>query len=142
MAYLPTALFVALRPLLPFWQAQYVQVFCSSLHHSASSLLVSAAPTSLPLLFSSLTLALSAPPCLLCLFFSLKLSADPAETLFSLLLFYQTTMGPGHWFLPGNDTADKLARWGALLVLSAISCSLFSYLLYSLFSWNEGVLSH
>ena len=31
---------------------------------------------------------------------------------------------PGHSFLPGNDTADELARRGALLVPSAIPCSL------------------
>ena len=31
---------------------------------------------------------------------------------------------PGHSFLPGNDTADELARPGALLAPSAIPCSL------------------
>ena len=31
---------------------------------------------------------------------------------------------PGHSFLPGNDEADELARWGALLAPSAIPCSL------------------
>ena len=31
---------------------------------------------------------------------------------------------PGHSFLPGNDSADELARRGALLVSSAIPCSL------------------
>ena len=31
---------------------------------------------------------------------------------------------PGHSFLPGKDTADELARRGALLAPSAISCSL------------------
>ena len=31
---------------------------------------------------------------------------------------------PGHSLLPGNDTADELARRGALLALSAIPCSL------------------
>ena len=31
---------------------------------------------------------------------------------------------PGHSFLPGNDTADELARRGALLAPSAIPCSL------------------
>ena len=32
---------------------------------------------------------------------------------------------PGHSFLPGNDVADELARRGALLAPSAITCSLF-----------------
>ena len=31
---------------------------------------------------------------------------------------------PGHSFLPGNNAADELARWGALLAPSAIPCSL------------------
>ena len=31
---------------------------------------------------------------------------------------------PGHSFLPGNDSADELARHGALLAPSAIPCSL------------------
>ena len=35
---------------------------------------------------------------------------------------------PGHSFLPGNDTADELARWGALLALSAIPCSLSRFI--------------
>ena len=35
-------------------------------------------------------------------------------------------MGPGHSFLPGNDTADELARQGALLAPSTIPCSLSS----------------
>ena len=33
---------------------------------------------------------------------------------------------PGHSFLPGNDTADELARRGALLAPSAIPCGLSS----------------
>ena len=33
-------------------------------------------------------------------------------------------MRPRHSFLPGNDAADELARQGALLASSAISCSL------------------
>ena len=31
---------------------------------------------------------------------------------------------PGHSFLPGNDAANELAGWGALLALPAIPCSL------------------
>ena len=49
---------------------------------------------------------------------------DLAGTVFSLLLFYQTTMGPRTSFLPGNDAADELARRGGLLAPSAIPCSL------------------
>ena len=33
-------------------------------------------------------------------------------------------MGPGHSFLPGNDSVDELARRGALLAPSATPCSL------------------
>ena len=44
--------------------------------------------------------------------------------MFSFLLFYRATIDPEYSFLPGNDAADELARRGALLVLSAIPCSL------------------
>ena len=50
--------------------------------------------------------------------------ADLAGTVFSLLLFYQTTMGPRTLVSPGNNTADELARRRALLAPSAIPCSL------------------
>ena len=52
---------------------------------------------------------------------------------------------PGHSFLPGNDTADELARRGALLAPSAIPCSLsplISRIHSSLFSgWRRIVSS-
>ena len=51
-AFLPTALSVALRPPFPFQQAQYAQVFRSSLCRSSCSLLVSVTPTSLPIFLS------------------------------------------------------------------------------------------
>ena len=35
---------------------------------------------------------------------------------------------PGHSFVPGNDTADELARRGALLAPSAIPCSLSPFI--------------
>ena len=51
---------------------------------------------------------------------------------------------PEHSLLPGNDTADKLARRGALLVPSAVPCSLsplISRIHSSLFSdWRRTVL--
>ena len=82
------------------------------------------------LLFSSyLTLTLSSPPCsLLHLSFYLKSPADLVGTVFSLLLFYQATMVPGHSFLMGNDAADELAdgerylRPMQLHVVSLLSC--------------------
>ena len=65
-AFLPTALSVALRPLFPFWQAQYAQVF--PLKPAPFCMLFaglgSTNKSSISLLFSSyLTLALSSPPC-------------------------------------------------------------------------------
>ena len=46
--------------------------------------------------------------------------------LLSLLLFYQATMGPQTLISPGNDSADELARQGALLVPPVVPCSLSS----------------
>ena len=52
---------------------------------------------------------------------------------------------PGHSFLPGNDTADELARRGALLAPSAIPCNLsplISRTHFSFFSdWRRTVSS-
>ena len=65
-AYLPTALSVALRPLLPFRQAQYVQVFLlkPALFCTLFAGLGSTNKSDIFLLFSSyLTLVLSSPPC-------------------------------------------------------------------------------
>ena len=68
-----------------------------------------------------------------------------AGTVFSLLLFYQATMAPRHFFLQRNDAADQLAGQGALLVPSAIYCSLshlISRIHSSLFSdWRRTVSS-
>ena len=51
---------------------------------------------------------------------------------------------PGHFFLPGNNAADEVARRGALLVPSAIPCSLSSLIsrIHSHLSRTGGVLSH
>ena len=97
------ALSVALRPLFSFHQAQYAQVF---LLKFANSLLVSAAPTSLPLLFSSYSaLVLPLPSCSLLHLSSFSISlADLAGIVFFLLslLFYLATMGPRTLVSPGE----------------------------------------
>ena len=141
LAFLPTALCVALRPLFPFQQAQYVQVFplkpapfCTLFAGLGST-----NKSGISLLFSYyLTLVLSSPPSQTLWQIWQKLSF-----LFSCSIRLQWV--PGHLFLPGNDTADELARRGALLAPSAISCSLSPFIsrIHSrLFSdWRRNVSS-
>ena len=107
LAYLPTALSVALKPLIPFRQAQYVQVFplkpvpfCMLFAGLGST----NKSTIFPLISNSV--------------------ADLAQTVLSLLLFYQATIGPQRLVSPRNNLADELARRGALLAPYAIACSL------------------
>ena len=127
LAYLPTALSVALRPLFPFQQAQYVQVFplkpapfCTlfaglgSTNKSATSFLllsdsrsVLATLSFLPSFFLSQTL---------------WQIWQERSSLASCSIRLQWV--PRHLFLLGNNTANELARWGALLAPSAIPCSL------------------
>ena len=86
-AYLPTALFMTLRPLFPFRQAQYAQVFplkpapfCTFFAGLGSTI-----KSAISLLFSYyLTLVMSFPPSFLL-----------SQTLWQIcLLFYQATIGP------------------------------------------------
>ena len=86
-------------------------------------MLVSAAPTNLPLLFSFyLALVLSSPPSFL-LLQALWLNWQELSSLFSCSIILQWV--PRHSFLPGNDTADELARRKVLLAPSAIPRNLF-----------------
>ena len=87
-------------------------------------MLISTAPTSLPLLFFSyLNLALSSPP-------SFFLPQSLWQIWYELSSLSSCSIRP-QWvprysFLLGNDAADELARRRALLVPSVIPCSLFS----------------
>ena len=127
-AFLPTALSVALRPLFPFRQAQYVQVFplkpapfCTLLAGLGNT-----NKSAIFLLFFCLTLVLSSPPCsLLHLSCYLKLCGRSGRNcLLSAPVLSGYNGSPDTRFSRGNNTADELARRGALLAPSAIPCSL------------------
>ena len=138
---MPTAFFVALKPLTPFRQAQHVQVFpLKPAPFSKLSTGLGSTNKSV-FLFSYLTLALSSPLSpLLPLSFYLNLSGRSGRDY----LFFPPEL-PGHLFLSGNDAADDLARWGALSVPSAIPCSLSSLIsrIHSAFfsDWRRTVSS-
>ena len=107
-AFLPTAHFVALRPLFPFRQAQYDQVFWLK-------------PAPFCTLFAGLNSTNKRATSLLLISDSRSVLAT-LSSLSSCIIRLQWV--PGHSFLPGNNSADELARRGALLALSAIPCSL------------------
>ena len=134
---------MALRPLFPFRQAQCAQVSplkpapfgklfanLGSTNKSATSLLLSDSRSVLATLFSS--------P-----FFFLP------QTLWKIwqeLSSLSSCLIRLHWvhvhsFFPGNNAADELARRAALLVLSAIPCSLSRLISHIHFSRTGGVLS-
>ena len=140
-AFLPTALSVALRPLFPFRQAKCVHVFllksapvCTLFCRSRRHQRVCHFPSLLFLSDSrSVLTTLSSPPSFL-LSQTLWQIWQELSSLSSCSIRLQWV--PGDWFLPGNNTADELARLGALLAPSPISCSL-SPLISRIHSGNQ-----
>ena len=105
LAFLPAAHFVALRPLFPFRQAQFAQVF---LFKPAPFCNFSVAPTSLPFL----CLFSSSQALALCSSSSFLLSQSfwhVWQELSSLSCTIRLLLVLGHSFLQGNDAADELA---------------------------------
>ena len=120
---------MALRPLFPIQQAQFVPVFplkpspfCTLFAGLGST----NKPTTFFLFFSCITLVLSSSPCpLLHSFFLPQALWQIWQELCSLsFCSIRLQWIPRHSFLPGNDAADEHARRGALLAPSAITCSL------------------
>ena len=139
---------MALRPLFPFRQAQYAQVFLLK-------------PAPFCMLFavlgstnkSATSLLLLSDSCSVLTTLSSPLSFLLSQTLWQIWpeLFFLSSCSirlqwvPRHSFLPGNDTADELARLGVLLAPSTIPGSLsplISHIRSSLFSdWRHIVSS-
>ena len=135
---------MAPSPFFPFSAGKFVQVFplkpalfcklfagLNSTNKPATSLLF-------PSHCRSVFATLSSPPSFLLPQFLWQIWQE-LSSLSSCCIRLQWV--PGHSFLPGNDTADELARRGALLAPSAIPCSL-SRIHSSLFSdWRRTVVS-
>ena len=126
LANFPTALSVALRPLFPFRQSQYAQVF--PLKPAPFCTLFASLGTTIKPVISLLLLSdscsvltfLSSPPS----FLLPQTLRQIWQELSSLSCFIRLRWVSGQSFLLGYDAADELARRGALLAPFAIPCSL------------------
>ena len=149
LAYLPTALSAALRPLFPFQQARYVQVF--QLKSGPFSKLFAGLgitdKSAISLLFSSyLTLVLSSIPCsLLHLFFYLNLSGRSGRNcllsppvLSSYNGFSDTRFSRDTTWLTSWPYGKHYSCPMQSLVVSLVLSLVFTLL----FSRDGGVLSH
>ena len=145
LAYLPTVFFVALRPLFPFQQAQYAQVFPLKPAPFCTLFagLGSAIKSAISLLFSYyLTLALSSPPCSLLPLSFTSISvrncflSSPVLSSYNGspdIRFFRTTTRLLSW-----PDGERYLRPQQCLVVTLL-LSLVSTLL---FSWTGGILSH
>ena len=112
---------MALRPPFPYRQTQYVEVF--PLKPAPFCKLFAGLASTNKSAISSLLLSLC--PCHPVLSSVFSFTANfLGKTVFSLL-YSQATVSPRTLISPGNDSADELSRWGALLVPFAILCCLF-----------------
>ena len=135
LAYLPTTLSVALTLLFPYQQTQYAQVFLLK----PEPFFVGLGSTS-----KSTTSSLLLPDSRSVLATSFILLRSQAETVFSLLLFYQATMGPRTRF---SRETTRLMSWPDgeryLHLLQSLVVSLLLSLVSSLpFSRTGGLLFH
>ena len=114
---------MALRPLFYFRQAQFAQIFSlkPTPFFKLSTGLGSASKSVISLLFSAFRLSLCSP---LRLSFHLKLCQIWQELSFLSSFTIGLQWVSAHSYLPGSNAADKVARQGALLMVSAIPCSL------------------
>ena len=107
--------FVTLKSPFTFRHVQFMEVFCCNLRNSASSPLISAAPTNMPLLLSdshSASVVLSSSPCSLLspIFLHMWLEFTTFFTFSVVTLQWLSA----HSFILGIDITNELARRGAL----------------------------
>ena len=142
--FLPTAHFVILRPHFPIRQAQFVQVFplkpapFCKLSADVGSTNKSAIPLRLSLCSRHYVFS-----------FVFPFTANSLAHLTKTVLLSSDTMRlqlvPGDSFLPEDNDANKFARRGTLLLLSAIPCSLSPFISlirsYLFSDWRPSVSS-